>query len=148
MVVQEFRAAIEERGVVFVALDDELFPAAQAIAAVAKIGNDSANQKIGAAAGGVKNPGEHGGGGRLAVGARDDDRGVPGNEKFLEQLRHRAVGDFFVENEFDFGISARDHVADDGEIRRGLQILFAVAFVPANAERIEKRRRGRIDVDV
>ena len=124
MVVQEFRAAVEEGGFVLVAFDDEFFPAAEAVAAFAEIRSDAADQEIRLASGDVKNPGEHGRGGGFAMRAGDDDRGVAGNEIFLEKLRHRAVGQFFVEDVLDFGIAARDHVADDAEIRRGLQILL------------------------
>ncbi len=39
-------------------------------------------------AGGMKNPREHGRGGRLAMRASDDDRGASRQKIFLEQLRH------------------------------------------------------------
>ena len=72
----------------------------------------------------------------------------PGNEIVFEQLRHRAVGNFLVEDVFDFRVAARIRVADDAEIGRGLEVFFAEAFVPLDAERIEQGRGGRIDVDI
>src|SRR4029077_17973191 len=72
MVVEEFRRLVEEGGVIFVSFDNEFVPSAEAVAAVAKIGDDPANQKVGTTAGDVKNPGEHGGRGRLAVCAGND----------------------------------------------------------------------------
>src|SRR5580700_8995067 len=84
MVVEEFRRLVEEGGVIFVSFDDELVPATKAVAAVAEIGDDPANQKIGTTASDVENPGEHGRSGRLAVCAGHDDRCVAGNEIFLE----------------------------------------------------------------
>ena len=70
MVVQELRGLVEECGVVFVAFDDELFPAAEAIAAVAEIRGDAADQEIRPPAGDLENPGEHGGGGGLCRACR------------------------------------------------------------------------------
>ena len=148
MIVQEFRSAVEERGFVFVAFDDEFLAAAEAVAAIAEIRSDAADQEIRLAPRYLKNPGEHRGGGGFSVRAGDDDRGVPRNEIFLEQLRHGAVRQFFVEDVFDFRIAARDRVADHAEVRRRLQIFFAKSFVPADAEGIEQRGSGRIDVDV
>ena len=142
MIVEKFRAAIEEGGLVFVALDDELFPAAETVAAVAEIWGDAADQKIGLAPGDVKNPREHGGGGGFAVRSGNHDRGVARDEILLEELRHRAVGQFFVENIFDFWIAARDYVAYDAQVRRRLQIFGAKSFVPADAQ--EHREAWRL----
>ena len=51
MVVQEFRSLVEKRRVVFIAFDDEFFPAAEAVAAVAEIRRHAANQEVRPAAG-------------------------------------------------------------------------------------------------
>src|ERR1700722_10958007 len=112
MVVQEFRAAIEKGGLVFIAFADELFPAAEAVAAVAEVGSHAANQEIGAAPSHMKNPGQHGGGGGFAVGSGNDDRSVPRNKIFLEQLGHGAVRNLFIEDVFDLGIAPGDDVAN------------------------------------
>ena len=47
MIVEKFRAAVEEGGFVLVAFDDELFAAAEAVAAFAEIRGDAADQEIG-----------------------------------------------------------------------------------------------------
>ncbi len=112
VVVQKLRPVIEERGLILVAFDDEFFAAAQAVAAFAEIRRHAANQKIRAPSGDVKNPREHGRGRGLAVRSGHHDRGVPRNEILFEQLRHRAVRNFFVENIFDLRISARDGIPD------------------------------------
>src|SRR5262249_21457362 len=128
--------------------DDELFPAAEAVAAVAEIGGDTTDQKIGAAARGLEDPCEHGGGGGLAMRAGNDNRSVARDEIFLEQLGHGAIRDGVGEDSLDFGIASRDGVADDGEIGGGLEIFLAIAFKPRDAERTEKSGCGWIDVDV
>ena len=84
MVVEKFRAAVEEGGFVFIAFDDEFLAAAEAVAAFAEIRRDAADQKIRLASGYVKDPGEHRCGGGFSVRSGNDDRGVLGNEIFLE----------------------------------------------------------------
>ena len=148
VVVQKLRPAIEERSLILVAFDDEFFAAAQAVAAFAEIRRHAANQKIRAPPGDMKNPREHGRGRGLAVGSGHHDRSVPRNEIFFEQLRHRAVRQFFVENIFDLRISARDDIPHHTQVRRGLQIFFAEAFVPGNFQRIEQGRGRRIHIHV
>ena len=74
--------------------------------------------------------------------------GVAGNEKVFENCGIEQYGDLFVEDVFEFGISARDRVADDAKVRRRLQIFCAKTFIPGDAERIQQSRGGRIDVDV
>src|ERR1700722_447858 len=120
MVVEKFRAAIEKRSFVFVAFDDELFSAAEPVAAIVEIRDYATDKEIRPAPGDMENPGEHGGGGSLAVRSCNDDRGMAADKIVLEKLRHRAVRDFFVEDDFQFRISARDHVADDDQIGDGL----------------------------
>ena len=137
MIVQKFGAAIEKRGLVLVAFDDELFPAAESVASVIEIRDYAADEKIRPAAGDMENPGEHRGGGGLAVGSGHDDRGVAADEIVLEKLRHRTVRNFLVEDDFQFRVATRDHVADDDEIGDRPQIFFAETFVPGDAERIE-----------
>src|ERR1700720_3882607 len=98
MVVKELWAAIEKCGLVLVTLDDEFFSAAQSVASVVEIRNHAANEKIRAPTGDMKNPGEHGGSGRLAMGPGDDDRGVAADEIVLEKLRHGTVRNFLIED--------------------------------------------------
>src|SRR5208283_5296447 len=146
MVVQKFWTAIEEGGLVFVAFDDEFFPAAEAVAAITKIRRHTAHQEIGFAPGDVKNPRQHGRGGGLAVRSGNHDGGVARDEILLEELRHGAILQFLVENIFNFWIAARDYVAYDAQVLRRLQIFGAKSFVPADSEGIEKRGGGRINV--
>src|SRR4029077_5549302 len=148
MVVKKLGPAVEERGLVFVALDDELFPTAEAIAAVVEIRNHAAHQKVRPPPGDVKNPSKHRGGSRLTVSSADNDRFVSGNEKILKKLCHRAVRDFLIEDIFQLRIAASDHVADNYKIGRGLKIFLAIAVAPPYSQRIEQGRCRRINADV
>src|SRR5713226_4308747 len=102
MIVEKFGATIKESRLVFVAFDDELFAAAKPVAAIVEIRDHAADQKIRTPRRNVENPGEHRSGGRLAMRARDDNRSVAADEIILEKLRHRAIGNFFVEDELKF----------------------------------------------
>ena len=73
MVVQKLRAAIEKCGLVLVALNDELFAAAEAVAAIVEIRRHPAYEKIRTAPGNMENSGEHSRGGGLAMCSGNDD---------------------------------------------------------------------------
>src|SRR5580700_4552843 len=144
MVVEKLRPAIEKCRLVLVALDNELFATAEPVAAVIEIRDYATDEKIGPAPGNTENPGEHGGGRRLAVSAGYNDRSVAADEIVFEKLRHRTVRNFLVEDDFQLRVAARDHIADNDQIWNRLQIFRAEAFVPGNAERIKQCRGGRI----
>src|SRR5580700_9781812 len=101
MVMEKLRATIEKGRLIFVAFDDELFPAAQPIAAIVEIRNHAANQKIRSPRGHLENPGEHRGSCGLAMGAGHHNRSATPDEIVLQKLRHRAIRNFLVENEFE-----------------------------------------------
>src|ERR1700722_12646645 len=117
MIMKKLWSAIEKRRLVFVALDDELLPSSQSVASVSEIRRHADNQEVGPTAGDVKDPGQHGGGGGLAMGTGDYDRSVSRDEIFLEQLRHRTVGQLFIEDIFHLRISAGDDISHHAQIR-------------------------------
>ncbi len=84
MIVQKFRATIEERSLVLVAFDDELFPAPESVTAIVEVGDHAAYEEIGPPSGNVKDPRKHGGGGRLSVRAGDDNRSMARDKIILE----------------------------------------------------------------
>ena len=96
----------------------------------------------------MQNPGEHGRRRRFSVRAGDDQRVVARQKKFLERLRKRAVRNFAVQHGFDFRIAARQRIADDDDVRRGIEIGGVETVRPANAQAFEQRRRRRIDARV
>src|SRR2546422_572658 len=107
MVVEEFRAAIPERGFVLVPFEDELFTAAESVA-LSKILGDAANQKVRLLPCRVKNPGEHRRCGGFAMRSADHDRVLARKKEFFERLGQRTIRNGPVEELFEFGIATRD----------------------------------------
>ncbi len=68
------------------------------------------------AAGDFVDPGEHAGGGGLAVGAADDEALAVGEELVVDERGHGGHGDALVEDDFELGVAAGDGVADDDEV--------------------------------
>ncbi len=122
-VVEELWALVEEGGVVFVAFDDEGARGAElkAGAEVLRYATDEEGrlERRIFARRDLINPREHAGGGGLAVGAGDDERFAAGEKFFAQQRGHGGEGNALVEDAFDFGIAARERVADDDEVGRG-----------------------------
>ena len=65
----------------------------------------------------------------------------PTAEEFGEGDKRNAVG----EDGFEFGVSAGEGVADDGEVGFRGEIFFGVAFVEDDTPIAEKIGHGRID---
>ena len=146
-VVQKLRALVEKRGIVLVALDDELLAAAQSIA-LAEVFRHAADQEIGPAPRHLKDPSQQGSGGGFAVRAGHHQRIVSRQEKLLDRFGKRAIGNLVVEDELEFGIAARDGVADDHQVRPRREIRFGEPVFPANAQFFEQRGGGRVDARV
>ena len=116
--------------------------------ALAKIFGDATNEESRLLAGGMKNPREHRSGRGLAVSAADDDGMFAGKKNFFENFRHRAVRNFAFERFFEFGIAARDDVANDDQIRRRREMRRVEGWKIRNAEAVQQRGRRRIDTGV
>jgi hypothetical protein len=147
-VVHELRALVEEGGVVLVAFDDEGASVAEAETGsevLCDASDEKRRREAGLAArGDFVDPGQHAGGGGLAVGSGDDQRFVTANEFVVDQARQRGEGDVLVEHKLDFRIAARDGVADNDEVRRRLQIGFRKWLGDGDAELAQKIGHGRI----
>ncbi len=83
------------------------------LVALAEIFGDPSDQEIGMAAGHLKNPRQHGGGGGLSVSAADNDGMLAGKKFLFEDFRKRMMRELAVEHFFDFHIATRNGVADD-----------------------------------
>jgi len=79
------------------------------------------------------NPGEHAGGGGLAVGAADDEALAVGEEFVVDERGHRRHRDALVEDDFELRVAARDGVADDDEVGCGLEVGGAVGLEDGDA---------------
>ena len=147
-VVDELAALVEERGVVFVGLDDERRAALAEVCRDAEVERHAADQEAGRAAGLLEDPGEHRRRPGLAVRSRDREDVAAGEDLLGEPLRPARVGDVGVEDRFDQRVAARERVADDIEIGRELELLGVVAFDQLDAERLELIAHRRVDVGV
>ena len=115
-VVDELAALVEKRGVVFVALNHEPVAVGET-RALAKVVRDASDEEARVEAVMLEQPCEQRRGGRLAMRAGDDERAFAAQELVLEQLRQRAVVELLPERELGLGVTARDGVADDDQVR-------------------------------
>ncbi len=154
-VVDEFAAFVEEGGVVFVRFDDEAFSQAQACGH-AEVHRHATDQKTGLQSGRLQNPGEHGGGGGFAVGARHGDDVPALQHVFGQPLRAAGVGVSGVQNGFHqrkfraaIGLAgAADHVAHHEHVGGQCQLVGTKALDQFNAEGAQLVAHGWIDAAV
>ena len=123
-VMDELAALVEERRVVFVALDDEPFAVGEP-RALAEIVRDAADEVARIQPVVLEHPRQQRGGGGLAVRAGDDDGAFAANEKLAQQIRQRTKPQLVVETEFRLRIAARNGVADDDEVGLVREIALA-----------------------
>src|ERR1039458_9011057 len=108
-VMDEFAALVEKRGVVFVAFDDEPLTVCKPRTLV-QIVRNAADEITRIQSVVLKYPRQQRSRRGLAMRAGDDDGTFAANEKFLEQLRQRAIAEFVLEHELRFRIAARDDI--------------------------------------
>ncbi len=141
-VVEELGPLVEEGGVVLVAFEDEGARALVDAEAGAEVFGDASDEEgrrereMGAA-GDFVDPGEHAGGGGLAVGSADDETLAVGEEFVVDEGGHGGHGDAGVEYEFEFGVAARDGVADDDEVGTRVEVGGAEGLHDGDAQLAE-----------
>ena len=147
-VLQELRRLVEERAVVFVALDDEVAAAADTVArsSVAEIQRNPANEHRGIEAAVRQQPPGQRRRRRLAVRAGDDDRSCAPEESIANRFGQRAVPDFAFEHALELGVAARDRIADDHQIDVRADVICRIAGHDADALGLEEVAHRRIDV--
>ena len=62
----------------------------------------------------------------------------------MQQGRHRGEGNALVKHALHFGIAARKGVADDDQVRMGIEIRFRVGFHHGDAETAQQIAHGRV----
>src|SRR6478735_9490650 len=133
--MQELCGLLEERGVVLVALDHERCFALRAIAereprfadarrakAAWKILGQSADQESWCESTRLQQVCRHGGGRSLAVSPSDDERRAAVEGELREGTRDVRVAQAALNGGHHFGVILAAHIADDGEIGRGLEV--------------------------
>ena len=142
-IVQELRTLIEERGVVFVAFQNEV-PALPETETAAKVLCNSADEKRGLESGGFEDPCQHRRGGRFAVRSGNDQNFFPYQKFVMQDLRQRAEWDTLVEQALQFDVAAGKRVADDDEVGTWIQVGFGKRLRNGNSKRFEKCGHRRI----
>ena len=99
-------------------------------------------------AGLLEHPGQHRGGGGLAVGAGHRQHMAAGQNMLGQPLRAAGVGQPGVEDGLHQRIAARHHVADDELVGLQRQLLGAETFQQLDAERLQLLAHRRVDVGV
>src|SRR5713101_7685126 len=130
MVVKKFWTAVPECCFVLVPLEDELFSPSQSIA-LPEVLRYPANKKIRPPSRSFKYPSQHRRRCSLPVGAAHDDGMLPRQKYLFQNFRQCAVRNLPIENFFQLGVSTRDDIANDRQIRRGLHVR--------GVERLEER---------
>ena len=140
-VVHELRPLVEEGRVVLVTLDDERPTPAQPVG-MFEVQRQPADEETGILSRACQQPGDHGRGGRLAVGPGDDD-GMPVTEKTVGDERgHRNVGQAAVQHLFQLRVAAADRVANHDQIRGPDEMSGIEAAVDLEPHRLQDLRRG------
>ena len=146
VVVQELRAFIEERRVVFVALDHELRPVPE-LEILIEIERDPANDHARIASRRFQQPGHQRRGRGLAVRSGHHDGMLLLDEELMNGLGHRGVRQVELQRAGRFSIRRGRHVADHHQI--GMErdeVVLRIPLENRDAEAVEVGRHRRIDV--
>jgi hypothetical protein len=124
-VLDELAALVEERGVVFVAFDDEGAALLTGIGRVREVARDAPDEPAGLSTVGLQQDRGHTGRGGLAMRTGHDDVTAFIQQASTEKFRQRDVrlGAGF-EEPFHFGMTAGGNVTDDDQIRLQLREAF------------------------
>ena len=146
-VVHELAALVEQRGVVFVGLDDEGLSAAQA-SRDAEVLRHAADQETRVQTGRLQDPGQHRRGRGLAVRAGHRQHVTAEQHVLGQPLRAAGVGRAGVEDGLHQRIAARDDVADDEDIGLQGHLVGREAFDQLDVQRAQLVAHRRVDVRV
>ena len=145
LVVQELRAAVEERRVVLVALEHEVRPGAPPIAA-AEVLHLAADEEARVAARVEQQPGRQRRGRRLAVRAGDDDGGLSRQQVLPHRLRQREDGQAPARRLGRLDVVAERGVPDDDGVAVRRHVLGArTPCATGIPRRLEDGRHGRVE---
>ena len=146
-IVDEFRALVAKRSVVFVGLDDEERRRAQA-RRNAEVLRHAADQETGLEPGAVEDPRQHRAGRRLAVGTGHRQRPAPLQHVFGQPLRPARVRLARIEDGLEQRVAARHRVADHPQIRSAVELRGVPAVDQLDAQRAQLVAHRRVDMRV
>ena len=143
-VMQELRALVEERRLVFVPLDDELVPPPEAEGA-AEVLQHPSDEERGIAAARRQRPRHEPGGRRLAVRPRHHDRMPPFQEQSPDRLRHAGVRNAALDRRHRLGVRLRRDVADHHQVGPVVEVIRPVPLEDADTLVEQHRAHGGVD---
>ena len=146
-VMEELGALVEEGGVVLIALQYAECRIGEPAAAT-QVAGDAANHEAGVEPVGFQHPGQHGGGGCLAVGSGHDQVALAPEKEFLHGFRQTHVAQAGVEHCFHFNVAAAHGVADDHHVGVCRDVGGVVALENLNALILEESGHGRVDIGI
>ena len=114
--MDEFRTLVEERGVVFVAFDNEIFRVPQT-GSLAEIRGDASNEVTGFESCRFKYPSQNRGGRGFAMCAGDDQIVASAQNEMTQRLGHREVEQLAVQNGLHSRVATRHGISDHDQIR-------------------------------
>ena len=144
-VVDELRALVEERGVVFIGFDDEELSPAEA-RTDRKISGHAADEEAGIEAGVLQYPGQHARGGGLAVRSGDAEHVNVAQHFARQPFGPRGVRNAAFEQRLDDRHAARHDIAHHHDVRLRRELAGFESRDELDAERLELRAHGWIDV--
>ena len=137
-VVHKLRPLVEVRGVVLVALDDEVVAVRHAEAR-AEVLHDAADEERRIQAAALHDPSRDARRRSLPVRARDDERASPAYELLFDDFGGRAVDEAASESLFDLGVPARQSVSDDDAVGRRVEVPGLVTLLDSDSQIREHR---------
>jgi hypothetical protein len=147
-VPDELGALVEKRGVVLVGLDDEERRGSRA-RGHAEIARDAADQEPRVEPRVLEDPGEHRGGGALAVGAGHRHHPFLAQHVLREPLRPGHVRQPAIEHRLDHRLAARERIADHVQVGPvAVELLGVVALVQVDAQLAQLLAHRRVDLRV
>ena len=146
-VVDELAAFVEERGVVLVSLDDKERTVGEP-RRDGKVLWHAADQEAGGQPGILEDPGQHRGGGGLAVRAGDGQHPLVAQHRLGQPLRAGHVGQPTVKDRLHQRVAAADHVADHIHVGLRLQLRRVPALRQGDTQLLELGAHRRVDVGV
>jgi hypothetical protein len=135
--MQKLRTLVEERSVIFVAFEDEVFAVAEPEAAT-KVFGDASDQEGRLQTCGLEDPSKHRGCRRLAVGTGHYEHVFADEELIVQNLWQRTERNALVENQFEFDVAARERVANNNQIRPRIQVRLGKGLGKGDSERLKE----------
>src|SRR4029077_2871346 len=143
MVVKEFRPAIPESGLVFVAFQNKFCAAAEAVA-LTEILRYSADQEIRVLACSLEKPRQHGCSGGFPVRTANHNGMSSRQEYFFQNFRHGTVRNFAIEHFLQLRIAPGNDISNNRQVRSRRQIRGVKRMKERNAQTFEQRGSRRI----